>query len=137
MPAFLAPLLAFLQPVLDRILPDKTQQDEFKNQLALGAQAADGAQLQAALQLALAQTDIDKTEAGSSSWFERDWRAAVGWIGVLALGWQYILAPLLTWGCLNFHWVAPPKLDMTDILALLVPMLGLGAMKSFDLQASK
>ena len=137
MPAFLAPLLAFLQPVLDRILPDKAQQDEFKNQLALGAQAADGQQLQAALQLALAQADVDKVEAASTDWFERDWRSAVGWICALALACNFFVVPLLTWGCANFHWIAPPKFDIADVMALLVPLLGMAASKNFDNQAGK
>lgn len=132
MPAWLTPFLGFLQPILDRVLPDKTKQAELAQQLALAAQAQAGAQLQADLQLALGQTDINKIEAASGDKFASRWRPAVGWVCVLALCWQYLAWPLLAWASLNFSWQAPPRLDLGDVLALLPALLGLGAYRSFD-----
>lgn len=132
MPAWLAPFLGFLQPILDRVLPDKGKQAELQQQLALAAIAAEGDRLKADMQIALAQTEINKIDAASSDKFQSRWRPAVGWVCVSALCWQYIAWPVLTWASSNFAWVAPPRLDMADILAILPALLGIGAFRSFD-----
>ena len=45
---------------------------------------------------AAAQVQVDIAEANSGSLFVAGWRPAVGWICALALGWGYIIAPVLS-----------------------------------------
>jgi hypothetical protein len=46
----------------------------------------------------LAQIEVNKVEAASSSIFVSGWRPAIGWIGVAAMGYQFLLYPLFQWG---------------------------------------
>jgi hypothetical protein len=46
----------------------------------------------------LAQIEVNKIEAGSSSIFVSGWRPAIGWIGVAAMGYQFLAYPLFQWG---------------------------------------
>jgi len=88
----------------------------------------------------LAQVEINKIEAGSSSLFVSGWRPAVGWVGVLGLVYQFLGYPLMQWGWafgqgydiipkgLN----PPPDLDVEQLMTLLAGLLGFGGMRSFE-----
>jgi hypothetical protein len=88
----------------------------------------------------LAQVEINKIEAGSSSLFVSGWRPAVGWIGVLGLAYQFLGYPLMQWGWafgqgydiipkgLN----PPPDLQVEQLMTLLAGLLGFGGMRSFE-----
>jgi hypothetical protein len=135
MPVWLTPFLSFLSPVLDRILPDKAKQDELKAQLAAAAMSLEGAQLQADLQLALAQADVNKIEAASPNLFVSGWRPFIGWICGVGVGYHFVAWPFWEW-CAKI-WKLPdvPILDVQDLYPLVLTMLGLGAMRSFDKKA--
>ena len=45
----------------------------------------------------LAQVDINKIEAASTSVFVSGWRPAVGWVGVAGLAYQFLGYPLRQW----------------------------------------
>jgi hypothetical protein len=45
----------------------------------------------------LAQIEVNKIEAASSSVFVSGWRPAIGWIGVAAMAYQFLLYPLFQW----------------------------------------
>ena len=88
----------------------------------------------------LAQVDIKKIEAASSSLFVSGWRPAVGWVGVLGLSYQFLGYPLMQW-CWAFGQgvdiipsglAAPPNLDVEQLLVLLSGLLGFGGMRSFE-----
>jgi len=88
----------------------------------------------------LAQVDINKIEAASSSVFVSGWRPAVGWVGVLGLAYQFLGYPLMQW-CWAFGQgvelipaglSAPPDLDVEQLMTLLAGLLGFGGMRSFE-----
>lgn len=88
----------------------------------------------------LAQVDINKIEAASSSVFVSGWRPAVGWVGVLGLAYQFLGYPLMQW-CWAFgqgvdiipkELHAPPDLDVEQLMVLLSGLLGFGGMRSFE-----
>lgn len=88
----------------------------------------------------LAQVDINKIEAASTSLFVSGWRPAVGWVGVFGLAYQFLGYPLMQWlwsflqGCdiipqgLN----PPPDLNTDQLMVLLSGLLGFGGMRSFE-----
>ena len=77
----------------------------------------------------IAQTEVNKVEAASSSLFIAGWRPAIGWIGALALLYQFILYPLLLWLPVK----EPPKpMDYTMLFTLITGMLGIAGLRSFD-----
>lgn len=103
---------------------DPTRQAE----LAAAAQQLEG-------ELVKGQLVINLAEAQSDSLFKGGWRPAVGWVGVLALLYMFLLRPLLPW-CVSVFGVqgvpALPAIETGDLFYLLTGMLGFGAMRSFD-----
>ena len=82
----------------------------------------------------IAQMEINKEEARSSKLFVAGWRPAIGWIGVIALFYQFVAYPLLLW--LPFD--NPPKPMESDILyTIITGMLGIAGMRSFDKMQGK
>lgn len=72
---------------------------------------------------AAAQVRIDVAEAESGSVFIAGWRPAVGWICALALGWGYIIAPVLSLA-LGY---ALPTFRVSGLDEILYAMLGIDA----------
>lgn len=85
-------------------------------------------------QLDIAQTEVNKAEAGNPSLFVAGWRPAIGWVCAAALAYQFMLYPLLSWLALTVFGVheAPPKLNMDELFPLVFGMLGIAGMRSFD-----
>lgn len=88
----------------------------------------------------MGQIEINKVEAQHKSVFVAGWRPAVGWVGALALMYQFIAYPLLTWGwallqandVVPLDLSPPPILDTDALWVLLSGMLGIAGMRSFD-----
>ena len=118
--------------VLDRVLPDPAQKAAAQLELLKLQQAGEFKVLEADLQLALAQTEVNKVEAASADPFKSGWRPAAGWVCVLGLLYQFLLQPLLAWGSVMQGYSAPPVLELGDLYGLLFGMLGLGAYRSVE-----
>ena len=75
---------------------------------------------------------MNKTEAASTNWFVAGWRPGIGWICATAFGYTYVILPFLmflvyAFGTKNMadglsHL---PHLDMTEMMPVLLGMLGL------------
>jgi len=76
------------------------------------------------------QGDVNIEEIRTGSIFMAGWRPAIGWIGVLALAYQFVLYPLLLW--LHISDKPPQPLDAGVLFSMVTGMLGIGAMRSFD-----
>lgn len=112
--------------VLGRVLPDKPAQDAAKVQLA-------EMQLQGELSQYADQIQVDNTEAASKSTFVAGWRPFIGWICGFALAYQYIAQPLLTFAVhLTGRTWAAPLIDMAMLNDLVLGMLGLAGMRTFE-----
>ena len=79
-----------------------------------------------------AQTEINKLEAASTSLFVSGWRPAVGWTGVIGLNYQFIINPVLSWASTNFQWIAPPVIDTSVLIQLIMALLGVGGMRTYE-----
>lgn len=83
----------------------------------------------AAIQIALAQIDVNKMEIGTGKLLGM-WRAALGWSCVFALVWNFILYQFLVAFILLFKPTFPvekiPVLDWSKLGGILMGMLGLG-----------
>jgi hypothetical protein len=88
----------------------------------------------------LAQVDINKIEAASTSVFVSGWRPAVGWVGVAGLAYQFLGYPLMQWVWAFGQGVdlipkglpPPPDLQVEQLMTLLAGLLGFGGMRSFE-----
>jgi hypothetical protein len=87
-----------------------------------------------AQELAKGQLEINKAEASSGSIFKGGWRPAIGWCCALSLFWTYFLQPFISFGIGVAGADIPPlpQLDMGALMPLMLGMLGLGGMRSFE-----
>ena len=80
-----------------------------------------------------AQLEVNKVEAGHTSRFVSGWRPFTGWICATAMAYHFILQPLLTFALYTFgNEIVLPTFDMTTLTTVLLGMLGLGGMRSFE-----
>jgi len=86
------------------------------------------------------QVKINKIEAASQSLFVSGWRPAVGWCGVFAMAYQFVLYPFLTWGwsamqaagLISIGLLPPPMLDTDALWVILTGILGLGTARTVE-----
>jgi hypothetical protein len=117
-----------LKDILGMFFPDKTQEE--RNKMA------------AVMAVMQAQSDTNKVEAGSSSLFVAGWRPSVGWVCSISLGLMYIPKAIvmtaiwtkLAWAAAAVGGVLPvyPDLGVADLLGLLMALLGMAGLRSFD-----
>jgi len=81
----------------------------------------------------IAQLEINKVEAASRSTFVAGWRPFIGWSCGVALAWNYIAQPILVFTLAQTgHLVDLPALDMSQMMPVLMGMLGLGGLRTFE-----
>lgn len=86
------------------------------------------------------QIDVNREEAKSNSLFVAGWRPAIGWIGAVALGYQFLLYPLLVWawallqarGLVPAGLQPPPMLDTDALWVVLSGMLGIAGLRTAE-----
>lgn len=126
--------LPIIGNLLDKIIPDPEQ--KAKAQLELLKLQQDGAfkELDAQVQLSLAQAEINKIEAAQTNPFSAGWRPAAGWVCVFGLGYEFMVRPLLPWLLTVASVPAVPPLPSLDsvLFELIFGMLGLGTMRSLE-----
>ena len=84
--------------------------------------------------IAAGQAAINLEDAKSKNWFQSGWRPACGWIGVAGLGYHFVVYELLVWAMAIWlpEVTPPPDSDVGELLALMTPLLGLGAYRSYE-----
>jgi hypothetical protein len=71
--------------------------------------------------------------ASNTNLFVSGWRPGVGWVCVAALSWQTVLQPFLAFGLAAVGVsVNLPSMNSELVMSLLVPLLGLSAMKTYE-----
>lgn len=124
--ALLPSLLPAITEVLDRVVPD--QAAAAKAKLEMEAKLLEAATAQAGQQAA-----INQVEASHTSIFVSGWRPFIGWVCGAGLAWAFVVGPMLGWLLPATGVVAAlPVLQMEYLLELVVAMLGLGALRSFE-----
>ena len=105
--------------IISRIWPDKSE--------------AEKQQLAAAITLVQGQLDINKTEAANPSVFVSGWRPAIGWVCGAACAWNWIGLPIAKLGlALYGHPIALTPADISEMMPILLGMLGLGGLRSLE-----
>lgn len=90
--------------------------------------------------LALAQINVNNTEAQSDSIFKSGWRPFTGWSAAIGVTTATVWAPLGAWAyaASTGHSLPPlPVLDSDTLFALLGGLLGLGGLRSYDKKQNK
>jgi len=135
------PILSFVQGLIGgengplskliSLIPDA-------NARAAAREAFEKEAMELAAQASNGQLEINKAEAASSSVFVAGWRPAVGWVCGFALAYQFVIQPLAGYSIAIYstysHNAIPPipTLDTGALMTVLMAMLGLGGMRTFE-----
>jgi hypothetical protein len=121
MTPFVTALIGPVTSLISEFITDKDKANELAYKIATRAE-------ENAHAIQLAQIDVNKTEAASKSVFVAGWRPFTGWSCSLALANNYLITPYVT----AFTDVTVPTLDLNVMLPVLLGMLGLGGMRSWE-----
>ena len=82
----------------------------------------------------LAQAAVNRVEAAHRSRFVAGWRPFIGWICGAALAWNFVLRDLLVWGLALWApgVAAPAALQLEHLMTVLMGLLGLGGLRTFE-----
>jgi hypothetical protein len=79
------------------------------------------------------QLQVNQAEAASSSVFVAGWRPFIGWVCGAACAWNWIGLPILKAGLAAWgHPLALSPADLTEMLPILIGMLGLGGLRTTE-----
>lgn len=126
-------LLPTISGLLDKLIPDPEARAKAQLDLLKLQQDGEFKELDAQLQINLAQAEINKVEAASQNGFQAGWRPLAGYMCVAGLGYEFLLRPLLPWALTVSGVEAPPLPSLDGVLfELMFGMLGLGTLRTAD-----
>tara|TARA_R100000231_G_scaffold33720_1_gene29607 strand:+ start:248 stop:631 length:384 start_codon:yes stop_codon:yes gene_type:complete len=117
--SILGSLIGPATQLLDKVIEDKDQKNALAHEIATMAERH-------AQELAKGQLEVNKVEAAHHSIFVSGWRPCIGWVCALGLLYNTILSNILG------IWVEVPEIDTTLLVPVMMGMLGLGAMRSYE-----
>ena len=125
--ALLPSILPAVTNVIGRFLPEDKEkraaaEREIEKQLATHLAKID-----------LAQLEINKQEAAHRNIFVSGWRPFIGWSCGFAMCYAYIIQPITVFILAQTgNLVDLPTLDLSEMMPVLLGMLGLGGLRSFE-----
>lgn len=127
MSGFLGKLIAPVTDIIEKVVPDTDEARRLAHEIATMAD-------EYAQQIALAQIEVNKAEAESGSIFKGGWRPFVGWTCGVALAYHFVGQPVIMFAVAMFGLDIPtlPEFDMGSLLTVLMGMLGLGGLRTFE-----
>ena len=116
--------------LLDKFIEDKDKKNQLAHDIATMAQKH-------AHESNMAQVDVNKSEAQHRSIFVAGWRPFIGWVCGVALAYHFILYPIVVFILASFPTETftidqLPKFDMDSLMTVLLGMLGLGGLRTFE-----
>ena len=122
-------LTSLIQPVtsiLDKFIPDADTKQKIAHEIATMAQKH-------AHESAMAQIEVNKTEARHRNLFVAGWRPAVGWTCCFAMASNFLVIPMANFTlALADSTVNIPLIDLSTMMPVLMGMLGLGALRTVE-----
>lgn len=118
--------------ILDKVIPDPAAKAQAQLEMLRMTQAGEFKEIDAQLEMARNQTSVNVEEAKSTSLFVSGWRPFIGWTCGLIFVSNYIGVPLLAWLSPALNIPPPPRLDIGEVLPVLLGMLGLGSMRTAE-----
>ncbi len=124
-------VISLIGSIVNKVVPDKNQAE--KDALILELTKDEEFN-----KILLAQAATNTAEAENGKWYD-DWRDLVGWVCGCSFAWAYMLQPMITYFItISGHQLPPlPQINTSELMPLLLAMLGIGGMKSFDNKGSK
>ena len=122
----LSAILPLVGEVIDRVVPDKNGNAKAKREIEQTLATA-------AMKGQLGQLEINKIEAGHRSIWVAGWRPCCGWICASALGFHFIVAPIVQWAGSLWGFNLPlPNFNMDALLYVLGSLLGIAGLRTFE-----
>lgn len=112
-------LIAPVAGLLDKWIPDADTKQKIAHEIATMSERH-------AQELALAQIRLN-TEEAKGNWFQSSWRPATGWVCVLGFAVNFLVSPLAAG-----VGVVIPQADTGTMMPILMGLLGLGGLRSFE-----
>ena len=127
-------LLELGKVTIEKIWPDPTRQQQELLKLRELAQKGMLTELESHVKLMQGQMEINKIEAASDNIFKSGWRPFVGWSCGSAFLYVGLIEPFMRFiATVYFGYVGEfPVIDTSMMIPVLMGMLGMGAMRSYD-----
>ena len=133
-------LLQIGKSAIERIWPDPMKRAEEMRKLEELYQKGDLAELNAYVQITLAQIEVNNTSAKSKSTFVAGARPFIIWVGGFSLAFAALVHPLLNWvwafvqafGGIDADLVPPAYTEPATLSAVVTGLLGVAGMRSYD-----
>jgi len=119
-------LIGPISSLLEKAIPDSDLRRKLTHEIATMAEKNAHEQIKA-------QLEINKTEAQHNSLFVSGWRPAVGWTCCLGMAANFLIIPMTNFSlALASSNITIPLIDLETMLPVLLGMLGLGGMRSYE-----
>lgn len=137
-------LVGPITSLLDKVIPDKDKARQLAHDVTILVESNVHAQM-------MAQNAVNEAQAQHGSIFVAGARPAIMWICGAGLAWNFVIQPIIMWIAFmipqcpvidgNFVYsqgfCAPdlsgaPQLDIAELTTILLGMLGLGTMRSYE-----
>tara|TARA_R110000851_G_scaffold78816_5_gene173816 strand:+ start:695 stop:1078 length:384 start_codon:yes stop_codon:yes gene_type:complete len=115
----LSALIAPITGLLDKVIPDADTKVRIAHELATMSEKH-------GQEIALQQIEVLKQDA-KGNWFQSSWRPLAGYVAVSGMAVNFLVSPIAA----GFG-VPIPQADMSVMMPLLLGMLGISGMRSFD-----
>jgi len=127
-------VLDFGGKILDKIFPDPAQKAAAQLELYKAQQAGEFKEMDQAFALMQSQIEVNKVEAANSNTFVSGGRPFVLWVCGIALAYVSIVEPIARFiaNVVYGYTGAFPVIDTTITLQVLLGLLGLSGLRSFD-----
>ena len=113
--------------LLDKFIEDKDQKARIAHDIATMADRH-------AQERVMAQMEVNKQEAAHRSLFVAGWRPFIGWTCGVSLAWHFVLSPVVVfvtaWAGVEMPTL--PTFDMDSLMTVLLGMLGLGGLRTYE-----
>jgi hypothetical protein len=117
--SILTSLIGPVTGLLDKFIPDADTKQKIAHELATMAERH-------GQEIALAQIKLN-TEEAKGNWFQSGWRPATGWVCVAGFTVNFLMSPLLAGFGIDI-----PQADTSTMLPVLMGLLGLGGLRTFE-----
>ena len=114
--------------VIDELHTSEEEKQQLKNRFE---------EIQAKLkskQMDINLADAKSTAGGLSGFMQRSWRPLIGMSCAIAIFWEFVLSKFILFICGLFHYevLNIPQLDMGTLMPLVMALLGMGALRTFE-----
>ena len=112
-------LIKPVSDILDKFIPDADTKQKLAHEIATMSERH-------VHEIAKEQIEVNKLDA-KGDWFQSNWRPATAWICVCGFAVNFLISPLAA----PFG-IIVPQADTSTMLPVLMGMLGLGGMRSYE-----